>query len=275
MYAVQNQQGIITPDLHEGHHFCSSNSDYETTDYHVETREDVKEHPRLSAPKLRQLSDDIEHYTTMREPRTYMQRKLAHKGASDSSEQSKEAELQRKTPRVNADIEEAIDGLLLPGRPKSPGSRSADSRYQSLPSNLSLASSDSNELGESPSQNPNFLRRASFRPELGQAESQLRRTLLLNSSSALELEDFESPASNRNIYQDAALRAQSGASESVEQTEGIVAHHPSYVNRRHGRIDWHRSTLFQSTGRQYGLRDHSEGYSSGHYVTYINQETTC
>ncbi|KAE8843799.1 hypothetical protein HRS9122_04902 [Pyrenophora teres f. teres] len=267
--ATQHNSSITNTDPGEEHRSSSATSTGDTTNRHSKTQDDAGRPPRCNTAGARQLSYNPDHKDTMNKPTTYRQM-FVDNGTFSQSEQP-------EASGANANMRDIVDHRLPPGLPKSPKSISSDKNVEIHPFDVSLASISSEEPGEDPNRDASSLRSASQQPtsfahEPDVSTSQLRRALLSNISSALEIEELESSTSDRKIHREAALQALDGACESSEQPENVVAGPSSHVNRRHGRVDWHKSTLFSSKGRQYSLGDHNEGYLSGRYITCIKQE---
>jgi hypothetical protein len=276
---------MATPDLDEDHSSTMAASSSHTAQYRFETREEAEERRRQSAAEAQQEPHDLE------EPATYMQRVLAEHDAASASDFSALYRCGSHDHIVAGDGEVDLPPPPIPPRshlrPVSTGSVPPRDVRNSLLSTASLTSTDAGELAQEYIRDTASLRnklrgsmqRESIQEGVEPSTPQPRATSLSLSPSSLHLDQSSSPGPNREVNRDAALQALDGAvaaeEDEIQACESGqwlgAARQTSAAARRQGCPDWRKGALFSSSGRQYGLGDHTKGYVAGDYITVTGE----
>jgi hypothetical protein len=284
---VSFSRSLITPDLKEDLGYNRDTPSSYTAARRFETQEGAEERRRGSAAEARVAQDNIRRDTSLDESPTYMQRVLAEHDAANARENSDQYHFE------DEDVEEPSNQLTVPtsGHIRVISFKAVPSQHMrgTLWSTTSLASTDSEELTEESAHKTDECRcilqegmqgsdgvEDSFQP----VTPRPRALSLLDIPSELRLDRSSTPAPNRSINQSATLSALdgvSGKSDSLPrgssgQWLGATARHSPLAARRQGRVDWQKTGCFSSSGRQYGLGNHEEGYLASDYVTFIRDD---
>jgi hypothetical protein len=287
------ERDMATPHLDEDHGSTMAAYSSHTAQYRFETREEAEERRRRNAAAARSEPHDPLKETMLEEPATYMQRVLAEHDAASASDFTALYRCSNHSRVIAQDAGVISPSPPIPAqshlRPVSTGSAPTQHVRNSLLSTASLTSTDAGELAQEYILGTASLRdrlresmqRESIQDGVEPSTPQPRATSLSLSPSSLQLDQSSSPGSKREVKRDAALQALDGAATTEKdeiQPFGSgqwlgAARQTSATARHQGRPDWQKGTLFSSSGRQYGLGDHTKGYVAGECITVVGKVT--
>lgn len=232
--------------------------------------EDEERHRRSAEPQ------DPPHsvrYTTLLEPEIYMQRVLAEDRAAYMGEKLELDAFECGTHLTNTKFGDTADRYPLPAQPKSTRSHLIDRTQKMLFTSTSLAPTESGEDDEESFQDASSLRHSLQGIRRGPvslqegAPSPIERSHRISiPNSACKLQ------SSRKVHQVANLQALVSAFKDSVQVEDMIERESLRAIQHQTQTKPPDSSLFSSTGREYGLGDCTKGYLSGHYVTCLDGE---
>jgi hypothetical protein len=281
---------VTTPDLEEDHDSTHAASSSHTAAYRFETREEAEERGRRSAVEARVDPHNASRNAFLEAPTTYMQRIPAEHDAASSSEFPALYRCGNPGHTPSTDVGDVFSTPPVPAcsprRVNSDASVPVRNMRQTVVSTASFVSTDAGELAAEYIRDTASLRnilresmqRESIQEGIEPATPQARATSLSLSPSSLDLAQSSSLGPDREMNRDAALQALDGAVTAEDEIQPCgpdrwlgAGRQTSAAARRQSHPDWQKGTWFSSTGRQYGLGDHTKGYVSGDYVTVIEE----